>query len=252
MWLLFLALAWIATGLACAGVCRAAVAVGHASPPPPGADDRRPPELTLYETAYLAGGPQRLADVALVSMARQHRLLLAHTGWASVVDPVGRDAVERAVLAAIGPDGQRRIPAIRGDFAAADPVRALSDRLVAAGLALPAGARTSVRAAVRRLPGAVLLVLLTAGAALWMAPAGTESGPMLVWFALPLVLLIGTWATARAEIHPYPEWATPAGERLLGRREPADARPALTALAVHGRAAVADPALRAALHSSGA
>ncbi|MFJ9852615.1 TIGR04222 domain-containing membrane protein [Streptomyces sp. NPDC101150] len=251
MWLLFLAVAWVAAVLACVGVCRAAVAAAHHERPGPGADDR-PPELTLYETAYLAGGPQRLADVALVSMARQRRLLLAHTGWASVIDPVGRDALERAVLAAIGPGGQRRIPAIRGILATDDAVRALSDRLVAAGLALPARARNRVGTAIRRLWGATLLVPTAAGAAVWMAPAGTESGPMLVWFALPLVLTSGTWAMARMEIHPYPDWATPAGERLLRQHLPADTRPALTALAVHGRAALTDPALRTALHSSGA
>ncbi|MEU9111606.1 TIGR04222 domain-containing membrane protein [Streptomyces sp. NPDC048483] len=252
MWLLFLAVAWVAAGLSCARVCRTALAAARATLPVPGSDERRPPELTLYETAYLAGGPHRVADVALVSMAGKHRLLLAHTGWASVIDPVGRDGVERAVLAAIGPEGQCRIQAIRGALATTAVVRALSDRLVAAGLALPAQARTGVATAIRRLKGTVLLVPPAAGAALWTAPAGTGSGLLLAWFALPLVLTTGTWAIARMEVHPYPNWATPAGERLLRQHRQADARAALTALAVHGRSTLTDPALRAALHSSGA
>ena len=45
--------------------------------------------LTLYEAAFLSGGPARVADLTLVAMARQRRLLLAHTGWATVVDPAG-------------------------------------------------------------------------------------------------------------------------------------------------------------------
>ncbi|MFG2139794.1 TIGR04222 domain-containing membrane protein [Streptomyces sp. NPDC048650] len=248
MWLLFLASAWAAAALSCARVCRAALAAAH---PAPAAHARLTAELTLYETAYLAGGPGRVADVALVSMAREQQLLLAHTGWASVVDPIGRDAVERAVLAAIGPEGQRRITAIRGTLAAGGAVRALAEGLVAAGLALPAHGRPGVGAAVRQVRTAVLLVLLTAGAAVWMAPAGTRSGPMLAWFALPLVATAGTWAMARWEVHPYPDWATAAGERLL-RQHGREGSPALTALALQGRVALTDPALRAALHSSGA
>jgi len=254
MWLLFLVVASVAAALSCAQICRAAVAAADAPRQATTAadDELAPAELTVYETAYLAGGPQRLADVALVSMAQKHRLLLAHTGWASVVAPVGRDAMECAVLAAIGPEGQRRIPDVRDGLAAAGAVRALSDRLVAAGLALPDHARSAVGAAVRQLHHAVLLVALAAAAALWAAPPGTDSGLVLAWFALPLILTGGTWVMARREFHPYPDRATPAGERLLRRQVRSGAGAALTALAVHGRAALHDPALRAALHSSGA
>jgi uncharacterized protein (TIGR04222 family) len=224
----------------------------------------------VYETAYLSGGPERIAEVALVSMAQQRRLLLAHTGWATVVEPVGRDAFELATLAAIGDEGQRRIPAVRGELAAADEVRMLADRLVASGLALPDGARKGLRDAVRQLKAALLVAALSAAAAVWMAPAGSNDGLLLAWFALPVILGAATWSLARGELHPHADWATTAGERLLsalvpegsrngrrpsGRHDP-DGRmapsPALLSLAVHGPAALADPALRAALHSSGA
>ncbi|MFH8568119.1 TIGR04222 domain-containing membrane protein [Streptomyces sp. NPDC017993] len=321
MWLLFLLIAWGAACLSCAYACRTALAAAQA---PDGvarttsgsgqdrefADRHGPPSLTLYETAYLTGGPGRLADVALVSMAQQDRLLLAHTGWATVVDPVGRDAVERATLTAIGPEGQRAIPAVRGALDGSDAVRALAGRLVTAGLAQPDAARRDVGHAVRRLRRATAVVLLTAAAALWMTPPGTATGPMLAWFALPLVLTTGTWAMARVDVHPYTHWATAAGEHLVRRVAAAggraerhggdagsevpeqgagndrdssdgtayrggcppgrhggrsrrarrqrcqghgrtDTRAALTALAVHGPDALADPVLRAALHSSG-
>ena len=283
MWLFFLLAACTAMGLSCARVCRAAAAAAHPPQVTPGPaagpqEGDRDPELTVYETAYLSGGPRRIAEVALVSMAQQRRLLLAHTGWATVVVPVGRDAFELATLAAIGDGGQRRIPAVRGELAAADEVRKLADRLVASGLALPDGARKSLSDAVRQLKGALLLVAAAAAAAVWMAPSGTDDGLLLAWFALPVILGTATWSLARGELRPYANWATTAGERLLrrvvseeppdgpghaggrrgSRRHPAPGRPSpapvpsLLSLAVHGPAALADPALRAALHSSGA
>ncbi|MGW1789275.1 TIGR04222 domain-containing membrane protein [Streptomyces tubercidicus] len=267
MWLLFLLVACAAAVLSCALLCRAAVAAARASSGPaprraPGAvpdaaaAGRRGGGLTLYEMAYLSGGPHRLADVVLVLMAQQRRLLLADTGWATVVDPVGKDPVERAALTAIGPDGQRRIPAIRDALVGEDAVREVADRLVTDGLAVPAAVRPGVGSAVRLVQGAALVVLLSAAGAFWMAPAGADSGPLPAWFSLPLILTLGTWAVARFELHPYSDWATTAGERQLPdvRHSPAaPATPAsLVTLALRGPAALTDPALRAALHSSGA
>ncbi|MFE7317216.1 TIGR04222 domain-containing membrane protein [Streptomyces sp. NPDC057555] len=264
MWLLFLLLAWCAAVVSCVRVCRTAIAAGqirHQAPSAP-ADDAPAPDdggLTLYETAYLSGGPHRLADVVLVLMAQQRRLHLAHTGWATVVDPVGHDPVERAALTAIGPEGQRPIPAVRSALSTTDTVRGMADRLVRAGLAAPAAVRSGIGSAVRQVQGAALLVVLAAGATYWMAPAGNGAGLMLAWFALPLILTLATWAIARVEAHPYTGWATEAGTALLRhvhpgvRKRPAGAVPGgLTRLALHGPDALADPGLRAALHSSGA
>ncbi|MEU8785949.1 TIGR04222 domain-containing membrane protein [Streptomyces sp. NPDC048637] len=267
MWLLFLLVACSAAVLSCALLCRAAVAAARATsrpapqPPPESVPDaaaagRRGPGLTLYEMAYLSGGPHRLADVVLVLMAQQRRLLLADTGWATVVDPVGNDDVERATLTAIGPDGQRRIPAIRDALAGDDAVREVADRLVTNGLALPTAVRPGVGSGVRLVRCAALLVLLSAAASYWTAPAGADGGLLLAWFSLPLILTLGTWAVARFELHPYSDWATTAGERQLpgiGHSPATAATPAsLITLALRGPAALTDPALRAALHSSGA
>lgn len=266
MWLLFLLVAWVAAVLSCARVCRAAVAAARAAgparrpapgpDPDPAAADGPRSGLTLYEMAYLSGGPHRLADVVLVLMAQQRRLLLAHTGWATVVDPVGQDAVERATLTAIGPEGQRPIPAVREALVADDAVRAVADRLVSDGLALPAAARPGIRSAVRQVRAAALLVLVAAAASHWMAPSDADDGLVLAWFAIPLVLTLGTLAVARFELHPYGDWATDAGERQLpesAASRGSHATPAsLTTLALHGPAALTDPTLRAALHSSGA
>ncbi|MFD4629308.1 TIGR04222 domain-containing membrane protein [Streptomyces sp. NPDC058284] len=241
-WVPLFLLAWAAAGLSCGRLCLAAsraaaqekaAARGH--------------ELTLYEAAFLSGGPARVADVTLVAMAGARRLLIAHTGWATVVDPVGRDEMERSVLGAIGPAGQSPIARVRRGVAAADPVRALADRLVTAGLAVPDDAGSGVAAAVRQVRAATVAVLALGAVAVLMP--GQEGGaagqvPVAAWFALPLLVCTACLLIARVEVHPYTRWASPAGQRLLG------ALPArgegLTAVAVRGVRASGDPGLRAA------
>ncbi|WP_217213284.1 TIGR04222 domain-containing membrane protein [Streptomyces sp. AC550_RSS872] len=248
-WVLLLLLAWAVAGTACTRLCLAAV---HAAAmDTKEATAGRGHDLTLYEAAFLSGGPRRVADLTLVSMARQRRLLLAHTGWATVVDPRGRDEMERSVIGAIGPEGQSRIEPVRDAAAAADAVGSLADRLVSAGLAVPDGARTGIVAAIRqvRLAAAVVLAL---GAVALPAPARSDMPAHLValWFALPFVLTLSCLAIARIEIHPYAKWASPAGQRLLNalvrRSRGADDRTCLTSVAVRGVRAIGEPDLRAA------
>lgn len=249
-WVLLLLLAWGATGTACTRLCLAAVRAVAVDRQDPTAG--REHDLTLYEAAFLSGGPARVADLTLVSMARQRRLLLAHTGWATVVDPRGRDEMERSVIGAIGPEGQNRIEPVRSAAADAEAVRSLADGLVRAGLAVPDGARTTVASGVRQVRAAALAVLALGATALLM-PAQPElpRGLVALWFALPLTLALSCLAIARVEVHPYSRWASPAGQRLLGalpRRSDGtgDDRTYLTSVAVRGIRAVGEPELRAA------
>jgi uncharacterized protein (TIGR04222 family) len=247
-WVLLLLLAWAATGTSCTRLCLAAVRAATVD-----ANVARGHDLTLYEAAFLSGGPARVADLTLVSMARQRRLLLAHTGWATVVDPRGRDEMERSVIGAIGPEGQSRIAPVRATAAAADSVRHLADRLVAAGLAVPDGARTTVAGAIRQVQAASVAVLGLGATALLMPAQPTGSDvPVAIWFALPLILTVSCLAIARIEVHPYTRWASPAGQQLLGtltRRTDGtgDDRTYLTSIAVRGVRAIGEPDLRAAL-----
>ncbi|MEU9670250.1 TIGR04222 domain-containing membrane protein [Streptomyces bobili] len=246
-WVLFLVPAWAVAGVACSRLCLAAVRSASVD-----AGAGQGHDLTLYEAAFLSGGPGRVAELTLVSMARQRRLLLAHTGWATVVDPRGRDEMERSVIGAIGPGGQSRIAPVRAAAAAADAVRGLADRLVGAGLAVPDGTRTTVAAGVRQVRGAALTVLALGAAALLMpAPSDMPRVLMAAWFGLPLALTLSCLALARIEAHPYSHWASPAGQRLLAaltRHAPAaaDDRAYLTSVAVRGVHAAAGPELRAA------
>jgi uncharacterized protein (TIGR04222 family) len=191
-------------------------------------------------------------DLTLVSMARQRRLLLAHTGWATVVDPRGRDEMERSVIGAIGPQGQSRIAPVRAATAAADAVRGLADRLVGAGLAVPEGTGSTVAAGMRRVRVAALAVAaLGVSALLLPGPTGTPRPVIALWFALPLALALSCLAIARFEVPPYARWASPAGQRLLAalaRRmdDPGDERTSLARVAVRGIRAIGEPELRAA------
>ncbi|MEW2075640.1 TIGR04222 domain-containing membrane protein [Streptomyces sp. NPDC017966] len=247
-WVPLLLLAWAVAGTACLRLCLAAVR-GAAAVDSDAGTGR---DLTLYEAAFLSGGPGRVADLTLVAMARQRRLLLAHTGWATVVDPCGRDEMERSVIGAIGPQGQSPIAPVRAAAATADAVRGIAERLVSAGLAVPDGAGTTVAEAVRQVRLAVPAVAGLGTVALLM-PVPSDMPRLLValWFALPLVLVLGCLAIARFEVHPYSPWASPAGQRLLGAlpRGAGDAdddRSYLTSVAVHGIRAVGEPELRAA------
>lgn len=174
-------------------------------------------------------------------MARQRRLLLAHTGWATVVDPRGRDDMERTVIGAIGPEGQSPIAPVRKAAATAEAVRTLAERLVRAGLAVPEGDGRTVAEALRRLRLAVPAVAGLAVVALLM-PVPSQMPRLLValWFALPLVFTLGCLAIARFELSPASPWASPAGQRLLASvRQAADGdtdddRAYLTSVAVRG------------------
>ncbi|MFJ2737081.1 MULTISPECIES: TIGR04222 domain-containing membrane protein [unclassified Streptomyces] len=246
-WVLLLLLAWAFAGTACLRLCLAAVRAAAVD-----VDAGRGRDLTLYEAAFLSGGPARVAELTLVSMARQRRLLLAHTGWATVVDPRGRDEMERSVIGAIGPEGQSRIAPVRAAAATAEAVRSLADRLVRAGLAVPDGDGSTIAAGVRRVRIAALAVLtLSLTALLLPGPTGMPRELIALWFALPLALTLSCLVIARFEVHPYSRWASPAGQRLLGSLARhmngfSDERAYLASVAVRGIDAIGEPNLRAA------
>lgn len=60
-----------------------------------------------YEIAYLAGGPRRVVETAMVTLVEAERLRVdRRTGRLHVVDPGRRHPVEAAVLDAVGPRGR--------------------------------------------------------------------------------------------------------------------------------------------------
>ncbi len=214
--------------------------------------------IGLYETAYLAGGPARVVDLLLVLMSARGRLHLAHTGWTTVVDPRGRSRLERALIAAIGPEGQRRTAELKEELAGHPTVLEIGGRLTLAGLATPLAVRESTVLAVRQVRQALLLsVVLLAAALALSTPAQGDAGSAVAWFALPLILTSGTLLMARVDVQPYTRWAAPAGQEVLRTaRRPRRPGPTddaehelLTAVAIVGPAALRDARLRAALRN---
>jgi hypothetical protein len=85
----------------------------------------------LYQTAYLAGGRDRVVDTALVVLVSAGRVRVSAPGQLATVEMTRRHPVEAAVLDAIGPAGFRSVDTIRWRLAA-DPrlddlIRALQD-----------------------------------------------------------------------------------------------------------------------------
>jgi len=257
MWLLLLIPACLAAVLSCLRLVRVAATADSLA----GAEQLYPTEavgIGLYETAYLAGGPARVVDLVLVLMSARGRLHLAHTGWTTVVDPQGRTRLERALIAAIGPEGQCRTARLREELAEHPTVLEIGGRLMLAGLATPAAVRESTLRAVRQVRQSLLLCLVLLGASLAMsAPGSGDAGTAVAWFSLPLILTSGTLLMARVDVHPYTRWAAPAGQDVLrsvrlprpfGPTEDAE-QELLTAVAMVGPAALPDARLRAALRN---
>ncbi|MFE4054628.1 TIGR04222 domain-containing membrane protein [Streptomyces sp. YIM B13518] len=203
-----LLLARAVVGVTCLRLCPAAVRGAVVADSDAAGAGREP---TPYEAAFLSGGPGRVADLTLVATARRRRLP-AHTGWATIVDPHGRNERERSVTGVTGPQGRLPLAPVRAAAATADAVRGIAERLVGAGPAVPGGGAATVAEAVRQVRLAVPAVVGPATAALLVpVPSQMPRLPVAPWFALPPLLTAGCPAIARFEVHPYAPWASPTG-----------------------------------------
>ncbi|GJF32886.1 membrane protein [Kitasatospora sp. NE20-6] len=257
MWVLFLIPACAAAAYSCLRLVQVATRADVLEVSGP-AQPSAAVGIGLYETAYLAGGPARVVELVLVLMAGRGRLHLAHTGWTTVVDPRGRTRLERALIEAIGPDGQCRTGPLRAELAAHPTVLEVGERLARAGLATPEPVRVGTWRAVRQVRRSLLLCLVLLTAALALSAPGTDDARAAVaWFSLPLVLTCGTLLMARVDVHACTRFAAPAGmEVLRTARLPRQAdrgrdqeQALLRAVAMAGPAALADERLRAALRT---
>lgn len=145
--LLFYSVVAIAALLAVWAVRRAARGEAVAGP-------ARPADLDPYELAYLADGPNRAVQAALVSLAGRGAVVASKRGVLSVDHFAGKptDPVETAVHRAIRQQAPARFAGVvQRCWATLDPI---DDRLAGAGLLVPAGTRRAV---------VLLAVGLTAG-----------------------------------------------------------------------------------------
>ena len=89
----------------------------------------------LYEVAYLAGGPRRAVEAAVVALIEDGRLRVTRsTAQLHVVDPRRRHPVEAAVLDAAGPRARRSIDGIAWRVRTDARLAALAEGLQRAGL----------------------------------------------------------------------------------------------------------------------
>ncbi|WP_327685926.1 TIGR04222 domain-containing membrane protein [Streptomyces sp. NBC_00467] len=98
-----------------------------------------PRTLDVYDLAYLAGGPRRVVEVALVALSERGAVTLRATRVRAGDEQAGGHRVERALLA-LCPRG-RSTAAVFAALRAAPEVEEIGSRLVAYGLLARSGRR---------------------------------------------------------------------------------------------------------------
>ena len=102
-------------------------------------------DLDLYELAWLAGGPERVVDTALVALVRFGRVRAHPPGRLATVGLTRRHPVEAAVLDAVGPSGYRSVDTIRWRVAADHRILDIGRGLWRDGLVTRSGLRAPLR-----------------------------------------------------------------------------------------------------------
>ncbi|MDI2131325.1 TIGR04222 domain-containing membrane protein [Yinghuangia seranimata] len=153
-----------------------------------------PNTLGLYELAYLAGGPARVADVAVLAAQARGSVLVGPDGQvvAGCGDPP--DAFGAAVVVA-GHAGPTRLDAVRVAVADAEPVRAVRARLFASGLVNPGPRNPTLMRAQLAL---VLAPFVGVTGLFFDDLAESPLDGTLVWVADLLLVLLGSAACVAA------------------------------------------------------
>ena len=92
------------------------------------------PDLDVYDIAFLAGGPARVIDTAVVVLVRAGRVRIHSPGLLATADLSRRHPVEAAVLDAVGPTGHRSVDTIHWRLLDDDRLLDVSHRLRQVGL----------------------------------------------------------------------------------------------------------------------
>ncbi|MER5640112.1 TIGR04222 domain-containing membrane protein [Kitasatospora sp. NPDC002227] len=192
--------------------------------------------LPLLDTAFLAGGPARVADTVIVRMQQEGRLVVSRDRQATVTDGQPRDEIEAVLIGTAGPGRRERLDVLRAKMMRSEHVQLIGDRLADRGLMRRPTLIRRVVAARWCLVAALLVTLVLGVLATvhWVdAPGqGTSTPPV---FAFTGLFLLGLfWYAASG---PGSGRITPAGLRQLTlMRQGAPWRPTL---ALTGGAALA-------------
>jgi hypothetical protein len=87
------------------------------------------PELDVYDLAYLAGGPDRVVDTAVVALVRGGQARVHSPGRLAAVGRARGHPVEAAVLDAVGATGHRSVDVVRSQAVRDDRLRDVGRRL---------------------------------------------------------------------------------------------------------------------------
>lgn len=163
------------------------------------------------ETAFLAGGPGRVADTVIAAMHGDGRITVTAPGQLTVVRPVARNPVETALLEACGAEWGGGLRQIRTAVLMGPSVRSIGDRLARRGLFYQPEVHSRWRR-VSTLHKTVWFLLLFLSLAEVMPHVVVGSGMPLVLRVLPGLaaglLVLGTCSAPRGRL-------TPAGRRVL-------------------------------------
>jgi hypothetical protein len=90
--------------------------------------------LDVYDIAFLAGGPERVIETALVVLVESGRVRVHAPGELATVDPTRRHPVEAAVLDAVGDRGHRSVDTITWRLVGDERIAGIAGPLTVAGL----------------------------------------------------------------------------------------------------------------------
>ena len=100
----------------------------------------------VYEVAFLAGGPRRAVDTAVVALVESGRVRVSRlSGELSVVEHRRRHPVEAAVLDVVGQQGEWSIDTVHRRLESDERLRSLGQRLERDGLVSPAASHSRIR-----------------------------------------------------------------------------------------------------------
>ncbi|MFJ3215750.1 TIGR04222 domain-containing membrane protein [Kitasatospora sp. NPDC086801] len=166
--------------------------------------------LPLMDAAFLSGGPGRVFDTALVRMHLSERAVISRAGLVTLTGHKPYDAVDQAVLDAVGPGGSRELAPLRRAVMRSAAVQEIGDRLADRGLMRRPERLRRARTARRLLWLALLGAVVSTVLAHVLDGAGSDRPAL--WIPV-LLLLIG--GLSLLVTRPAKGRITPAGERQL-------------------------------------
>ncbi|MBB5856960.1 TIGR04222 domain-containing membrane protein [Amycolatopsis umgeniensis] len=176
------------------------------------------PQPTVYELAYLAGGPDRVVDTAIAALVDRGTLRVSSSKQLQLTGPEPADPIEKAVAKGARPGHNATTRGIRDRLRMSGPMQALGKDLEARGLVV-----VNQAPRIRRVVFFLYLAVLVLGVVRLFAGISADRP---VGFLIPLLIAAGiatliARAAKNKRTGPRP---TGEGNRILGSANSALAR----------------------------